>query len=201
MVALVGAPVVFPRAAGAWIARHGLWIFHLVLVASFAPRATGLCAKQPIRLARFGPEQARLPYPFSFSQTKPSDTIRIFALGESAAKGDPDPQFGISRMLQTMLTLRHPAVRFEVVNTAMTAINSHVILPIARDLTAAQGDVWVIYMGNNEVVGPFGAGTVFGPQSPPLPLIRSALALKATRTGELLDSILQRARNSRGKEG
>ena len=144
----------------------------------------------------FGPELARLPYPFSISQSKARDTIRIFVLGESAAKGDPDPHFGLPRVLEAMLRFRHPGVRFEVVNTAMTAINSHAILPIARDCAQAGGDVWVIYMGNNEVVGPFGAGTVFGPQSPPLPLIRGAMALKSTRTGQLLDSILQRMRKS-----
>ena len=47
----------------------------------------------------------------------------------------------------------------------MTGINSHVILPLARDCEEARADVWVIYMGNNEVVGPFGAGTVFGSQT------------------------------------
>jgi len=85
-------------------------------------------------------------------------------------------------MLQAMLSLRYPGVRFEVVNAAMTAINSSVVLPIARDCANADGDIWVIYMGNNEVVGPFGPGTVFGPQVPPLPLIQSILALKTTRT-------------------
>ncbi len=95
-------------------------------------------------------------------------------------------------MLDALLSLRHPGVRFEVVNAAMTGINSHTILPIARDCADAGGDIWVIYMGNNEVVGPFGAGTVFGPQTPPLPLIRASLALKATRTGEWLESIRER---------
>jgi len=91
-----------------------------------------------------------------------------------------------------MLSLRYPGVRFEVVNAAMTAINSHAILPIARDCAVAGGDLWVIYMGNNEIVGPFGAGTVFGPQTPPLPLIRGALALKATRSGQLVEAVRQR---------
>ena len=44
----------------------------------------------------------------------------------------------------------------------MTAINSHAILPIARECARRDGDLWIIYMGNNEMVGPFGAGTVFG---------------------------------------
>ena len=62
-------------------------------------------------------------------------------------------------------------------------------MPIARDCARARADVWVIYMGNNEVVGPFGAGTVFGPQAPPWPFVRASLAIKATRTGQLLDSL------------
>ncbi|MGA2243253.1 MAG: tetratricopeptide repeat protein [Verrucomicrobiota bacterium] len=128
-----------------------------------------------------------MPWPISISQSKAPDTVRIFVFGESAAKGEPQPAFGLPRMLQAMLSLRYPGVRFEVVNTAMTAINSYAILPIARDCANAGGDIWVIYMGNNEVVGPFGAGTIFGPQVPPLPLIRSILALKTTRTGQLLD--------------
>jgi hypothetical protein len=76
------------------------------------------------------------------------------------------------------------------VNAAMTGINSHVILPIARDCGREDGDIWVIYMGNNEVVGPFGSGTVFGRQTPNLYLIRGSLIVKGTRTGELLSQIL-----------
>jgi tetratricopeptide (TPR) repeat protein len=138
----------------------------------------------------FGPKLARLPIPICVSGHKPADTIRIFVLGESAAKGEPQPAFGFPRMLQTMLQLRYPGTRFEVVNAAMTAINSHAILPIARDCASADGDIWVIYMGNNEVVGPFGAGTVFGRKIPPLPIVRGSLALEATRSGQLLDSLL-----------
>jgi len=139
----------------------------------------------------FGWRLSRAPYPFSIPQAKAPNTVRIFVFGESAAYGDPEPRFGLPRMLRVMLSLRHPGVRFEVVNAAMTAINSHVILPIARDCATADGDIWVIYMGNNEVVGPFGAGTIFGQQVPPLPLIRASIALKATRTGQLLDSLRQ----------
>src|SRR2546423_968345 len=44
-------------------------------------------------------------------------------------------------------------------------------------------------MGNNEVVGPCGAGTVFGSQPPSLSCMRASIALKATRIGQLLDSL------------
>lgn len=139
----------------------------------------------------FGPNVARAPRPLVLPAAKPKETIRIFVLGESAAFGDPQPEFGLPRILEVLLQERWPAARFEVVNAAMTAINSHVVLPIARDCAQADGDFWVVYMGNNEVVGPFGSGTVFGRQAPPLALIRGSLALKGTRSGQLLASLPQ----------
>ncbi len=146
----------------------------------------------------FGPRAARQPFATSIPREKPPDTFRIFVFGESAAYGDPQPRFGLPRMLEATLGLRHPDKKFEVVNAAMTAINSHVILPLARDCEKARADVWVIYMGNNEVVGPFGAGTVFGSQAMPLPLIRAGLALKATRVGQLLDALRGAAEKTSG---
>lgn len=137
----------------------------------------------------FGAAMARIPVSFCLPQVKSSSTVRIVVFGESAAMGDPQPRFGLPRMLQAMLELRYPGTHFEVVNAAMTAIDSNVILPIARDCAVTDADIWVIYMGNNEVVGPFGAGTVFGQQVPPLPLIRADLALKATRIGQLIDTL------------
>lgn len=139
-----------------------------------------------------GPQQARPPQTFALPRAKPPGTIRIFVFGESAAFGDPQPDFGLPRMLHALLRERYPHTQFEVVNAAMTAINSHVILPMARDCARAEGDLWVVYMGNNEVVGPFGAGTVFSAQTPPLAAIRAQLALKATRTGQSLDALLRR---------
>ncbi len=138
----------------------------------------------------FGPDYARTPEVFAITPEASPGTIRIFVLGESAAMGDPKPEFGLPRMLEAMLSLRYPSTDFEVVNVSMTAINSHVIREIAKDCTAADGDIWVLYIGNNEVVGPFGGGTVFGPQAPPLATIRSTLALKSTRTGQLLDAVI-----------
>jgi len=152
----------------------------------------------------FGRRMSRLPHPISIPHDKAPGTIRIFVFGESAAFGDPQPRFGLPRVLQAMLSLRHPGVEFEIINAAMTGIDSHVILPIARDCARADGDIWVVYMGNNEVVGPFGAGTVFGPQAPPLPVIRCALALKSTRIGQLLDGlreVLRRPPPGKGEWG
>jgi tetratricopeptide (TPR) repeat protein len=140
----------------------------------------------------FGAQQARAPLTFCLPKQKPPDTVRVFVFGESVAYGDPQPDFGLARLLQALLSERFPQTRFEVVNAAMTAINSHAVLPIARDCAKAGGDIWVVYMGNNEVIGPFGAGTVFGSQTPPLATIRATLALKQTRSGQLLDAAVRR---------
>ncbi len=139
----------------------------------------------------FGPEMARAPFPFVIPKVKPPETVRVFVFGESAAYGDPQPEFGLCRVLEALLDARYPDKHFEVVNTAMTAINSHVILPIARECAGQNGDFWVIYMGNNEVVGPYGSGTVFGPQAASLALVRAGLEFKATRIGQALGSLIR----------
>jgi len=134
----------------------------------------------------FPPALARIPSPVVMEATKPAHKIRIFVLGESAALGDPRPHFGAGRYLEVLLGQRFPGQDFEVVNTAMTAINSHVILPLARECAGHDGDFWVIYMGNNEMVGPFGAATVFGRKAPPLWLVRATVALQQARFCQLL---------------
>jgi len=131
---------------------------------------------------------ARVPSPVLMEAQKAPDAIRIFIFGESAAQGDPRPNFGAGRYLEALLRARFPENKFEVINTGVTAIDSHVILPIARESARHQGDVWIVYMGNNEMVGPFGAASVFGPQTPPLRLVRLSLMLQKSRLGQLLSA-------------
>ena len=119
---------------------------------------------------------------------KPAGTFRIFLLGESAAMGFPSPRFGFPRVMEVMLREAFPGKNIEVVNVAMAGINSHAIRRIARECAALQPDAFVIYMGNNEVVGPFGPGTVFGGATTSLVQARAAMALRTTKTGQLLDA-------------
>src|SRR6185436_13759973 len=97
--------------------------------------------------------------------------------------------FGFPRILEVLLRSALPGRKVEVVNAAVTAINSHAVRGIAGDCAGMQADWWILYMGNNEVVGPYGAGTVFGDQTPPLWMIRASLTVKATRVGQWLDSL------------
>lgn len=141
----------------------------------------------------FPPELARWPGSFKLEAEKPAEVQRIFIFGESAAMGDPQPSVGPAHIMEVLLREKFPGQKFEVVNLGITAINSHVILPIARDVAAhGRGDIWLIYMGNNEMVGPFGAASVFGARAAPLPLVRFNLAIQRTRVGQLAVSLLHR---------
>ena len=140
---------------------------------------------------RFFPEALiRTPVPFAVATPKPEGTFRIVVLGGSAAQGIPDFTFGFGRYLEVLLRSRYPDIEFEIVNAGMVAINSHVVREIAKDCVALDPDLFVVYMGNNEVVGPFGAGTVFTPSSSDLWLIRAGLLAKTTRIGQVLDALL-----------
>ena len=142
---------------------------------------------------RFFPKRlARAPAPHLLVAPKPADTYRIFVLGESAAWGVPEPGLSFGRILEVLLNERYPTIRFEVVNAAMTAINSHAILPIARDCARQSPDLFVVYAGNNEVVGPYGPGTVFTSAMNRLPLIRLSVWLWSTRTGQFFGGLLKR---------
>jgi len=139
----------------------------------------------------FGAELSRNPIPTILSAEKPEGTYRIFVLGGSAAKGTPESAFSFARILEVMLNERYPGTRFEVVNTAVTAINSHVVLSIIGDCADFDGDLYIVYLGNNEVIGPYGAGTVFRGYNPSRRAIRAGLFLRSTRTGQLLGNIVR----------
>jgi len=130
---------------------------------------------------------------FSLPPKKPENTYRVFVLGASAAQGFPAPDYGMARMLDVLLKSRYPGVNFETISAASPAINSHVVLPVVRDCRKLQPDLFILYLGNNEVVGPYGPGTVFSPLVSNLHVIRAGIALRASRTGQLLAGTLAKA--------
>jgi len=149
---------------------------------------------------RFFPKEiAREFNPFTLSPVKSEDAYRIFVLGASAAQGEPDGAFGFGRFLKTMLRDKYPRVDFEVIIAATAAINSHVVVEIAKDCAQHGPDLFIVYLGNNEVTGPYGAGTVFAPLSPSLSVIRMGIAAKATRLGQLLTSLIEWAGTKKDK--
>ncbi len=127
---------------------------------------------------------ARSPAPERIAVPKPPGTRRVFLLGSSAAMGYPSPAFGVGRVLEVMLRAAHPEVRIEVINTAMTAINSHVVAEIARECVRYEPDVFVVYTGNNEVVGPYGPGTVLSAVRSNRLFIRAGIVVSSLRVGQ-----------------
>lgn len=144
----------------------------------------------------FPPALARGLIPHRFPQKKANNGFRILIFGESAANGDPDSAYSFGRHLECLLENRFPQTDFEIINTGITAINSHVIVPIAKACAEVEADLWILYMGNNEAVGPYGPSTVFGMKAPPLPLIQVNRALKTTRIGQLLQTAMTASRNA-----
>jgi len=140
-----------------------------------------LCGNPAFGWRFFPRDIARMPPPFAIAEPKPAGTYRIFVLGSSAAQGFPDPSYSFGRILEAMLREAFPEGRIEVVNTAMVAVDSHVILPIAQDCADHEPDLLIVYEGNNEVVGPFGPGTVFAAFSERLWAIRLQLAISRLR--------------------
>src|SRR5271166_3534881 len=154
------------------------------------------CDNQFFAAPFFPPGMYRTPRPYVIPATKAPGTYRIFVLGESVAWGDPDPTYGFARYLEVMLRQRFPQVKFEVVNASITAINSHVLLPMVKDLGQYQPDLFVIYTGNTEVVGPFGPGTVLTSWDSTLPAIRARIAFNSTRLGQLAGKASGGGRNN-----
>lgn len=130
------------------------------------------------------------PLNFRITREKPAGTRRVFVLGESAAMGVPEPAFSVAPLLQAQLRAACPGERIEVFNLGVTAINSHAIRRIVRQAVEFQPDLLVVYLGNNEVVGPYGASSVVDGGTPPLALIRASLWVRSTRTGQLLQRLL-----------
>lgn len=110
-------------------------------------------------------------------------------MGESVAWGDPDPTYGFARYLEAMLRQRFPQIKFEVINTSITAINSYALLPMIKDLAQYQPDLFIIYTGSTEVVGPFGPETVLTPLGMSLPAIRLKIFFNSTRLGQLVAKV------------
>ncbi len=152
---------------------------------------TAVWTENPQYTWRFFPRKiARKPLQLEFPAQKPESVYRIFVLGESAAMGDPWPTYGFSEMLRVMLEDRYPNAHFEVVNTGVTAISSTVVADIASDCVKHDPDLIIGYIGNNEIVGPYGPGTIFTPLLGSCAMVKLHMAAKASKMGQLMESLV-----------
>jgi len=142
---------------------------------------------------RFFPSRiARSPVATAFTAKKDPGMYRIFLFGESAALGDPRPSLGLAPHLEVLLEDRFPGTRFEVIPAAMTAINSHVMREIVDEVSRYDGDLWIVYAGNNEYSGPFFPKTSLGGGAVHQELVRWLMRARKTRLGQWLTALQER---------
>jgi lysophospholipase L1-like esterase len=95
-----------------------------------------------------------------FKRIKDPGTLRIFVLGESTTIGYPYFHNGsFHRWLQFRLMQTNPGKKIEIINLALTAINSYTVLGFAREVAKQQPDAVLIYTGHNEYYGALGVGS------------------------------------------
>lgn len=127
----------------------------------------------------------------AFEKIKGPHTFRVFVLGGSAAAGFPFlPNGSFSRYLQQRLSLEYPDSKIEVVNCAMTAINSYSLLDFMPGILREKPDLIIIYAGNNEYYGALGVGSLesFGTSRD---LVNLVIYLERFRTFQLLQNIIK----------
>jgi tetratricopeptide (TPR) repeat protein len=147
-----------------------------------APAGGMLTANREFVCQFYGRANAPQPLPFLMSPWKAPGTIRIFVLGESGAAGTPAPAFGFARILRVILGEQYPGRRFEVINTALPGINSHIVRRIARECARFEPDAFIVYMGNDEAAG------LYTPGAGGASLPRFLEWARATKLAQLLDA-------------
>jgi tetratricopeptide (TPR) repeat protein len=124
----------------------------------------------------------------NFLLPKPAGTLRIFLVGESAAKGFPQPRnLSMGSFLEAMLHDLVPDRRIEVINLGTTAVASFPLVYLVRDALRFEPDAFVFYVGNNEFFGAYGTASINAVGTLPtwaLPLVRAARGLAVVQAVE-----------------
>jgi lysophospholipase L1-like esterase len=114
----------------------------------------------------------------TFAAVKTPETLRIFCLGDSAAKGLPhDQPFSYPARLQAMLQEALPQRRVEVLNAAGNGFHTDATLQVFREIIEHAPDAVVVWAGNND----FRTGELLASYERLGPLRRSAAARLAAR--------------------
>jgi tetratricopeptide (TPR) repeat protein len=95
-----------------------------------------------------------------FPAKKDPSAFRVFVMGSSTVVGFPyESNLMFPRILQKRLQEAYPAKKIEVINTAITAINSFTLQDFIDDILDEKPDAILIYAGHNEYYGAMGVGS------------------------------------------
>jgi hypothetical protein len=128
------------------------------------PSGETLCIVEPAASQPYffaNPKRPGFAWQSCLVMPKPQDTVRVFLIGESAAKGYPQPRnLSMAAFLETMLADLWPGRRAEVLNLGTTAVASFPLVYLVRDALAYDPDLLIFYLGNNEFFGAYGTGSI-----------------------------------------
>ena len=86
-----------------------------------------------------------------FDEVKKDNCFRVFVMGGSSAAGFPfTPNGSFARYIRHRLQILYPQKTIEVVNIAMSAINSYSLRDMMPGVIDQKPDLIIIYVGHNE---------------------------------------------------
>lgn len=154
-----------------------------------SPERPGFLVMNPHASEKYfgDPENATTGSFEEFSRKKGEGTYRIFVLGESTTVGYPYFYNGsFHRWLLYRLQHSYPNLNFEIINVALTAVNSYTVLGFGKEVMKCQPDVVMIYTGHNEYYGAMGVGSTNAIQGNRF-LINTLLKLREFRLAQLFN--------------
>lgn len=158
------------------------------------PSGETLCLVEPAAAKPYffaNPSRPGYAEQTNFLMPKPADTVRIFLVGESAAKGYPQPRnLALSSFLRTMLSDAIPSKKVEVIDLGTTAVASFPLVYQVRDALAYAPDLIVFYTGNNEFFGAYGVASINAAGSLPVWALRAMRTVRGLALVQLLDGWL-----------
>ena len=164
------------------------------------PTGETLCLVEPAAARPYffaNPDRPGYADQTNFRMPKPAGTVRIFLVGESAAKGYPQPRnLSMSAFLQEMLQTAWPGRTVETINLGTTAVASFPLAYQVRDALRYDPDLIIFYVGNNEFFGTYGTGSLNAAGSLPPRALRALRALRGTALFQTLNEALRRPSDS-----
>lgn len=158
------------------------------------PSGAALCLVEPAASKPYffaNPTRPGYAEQTNFLMPKPEDTVRIFLIGESAAKGYPQPRnLSMASFLRAMLSDVWPDKRIEIIDTGTTAVASFPLVYLVRDALQFDPDLFIFYTGNNEFFGAYGTASINAAGSLPPWALRLMRAARGLALVQVLDGWL-----------
>ncbi len=169
--------------------------------AGHLPTGETLCLVEPAASKPYffaNPDRPGYAEQTNFRMPKPAGTIRIFLVGESAAKGYPQPRnLSMAAFLQAMLQSAWPERTAEVIDLGTTAVASFPLVYQVSDALRYDPDLFIFYVGNNEFFGAYGTGSINASGILHPRVLKALRAVRGTALFQTLNEALRRKSDDR----